>query len=308
MCSVLRILSVACVLALGEAGAVAAEVAHFRHGYADNGGVKIHYVTRGRGPLVVLLHGFPDFWYGWRDQIAALSAHYQVAALDLRGYNLSDKPKGAGQYRIELLAGDVAAVIHALGAERATIVGHDWGGGIAWTFAILYPQMTESLIVLQTPHPRGLLRELRTNPDQQAASAYARGFQELGAYLRFTAQTLAFWVTDPVARARYVKAFERSDFEAMLNYYVANYPREPYADIPLPNVQAPVLIMHGLDDPFLLAAAHNSTWNWVDAPVTLVTVPGVGHFIHQDASSLVTRTIEQWLSSQLERPQRDDAQ
>ncbi len=303
MTRALRVLALACILALGGAGSAAAEVAHFRHGYADSGGVRIHYVTRGRGPLVVLLHGFPDFWYGWRDQIAALSRHYQVAALDLRGYNLSDKPTGVGQYRITLLAADVAAVIHALGDERATIVGHDWGGGIAWTFASLYPQMTENLIVLQTPHPRGLLRELRTNPEQQANSAYARAFQEEGAYLRLTAPTLAFWVTDPVARARYVKAFERSDFEAMLNYYQANYPREPYDDIPLPNVQAPVLIIHGLDDPFLLAAGHNSTWDWVDAPVTLVTVPGVGHFIHQDASSLVTHTIEQWLSNQRDQPQ-----
>ncbi len=272
-----------------------------RHRYVENDGVRIHYATLGRGPLIVMIHGFPDFWYGWRDQMAGLARHYQVAALDLRGYNLSDKPRGVEQYDLSLVAGDVAAVIRDLGRERATVVGHDWGGGVAWTFAILHPTMTERLIVLQTPHPRGLFRELRTNPAQQANSQYARAFQAEGAHLGLTAEGLAGWVRDPAARRRYVEAFAQSDFEAMLNYYKRNYPREPYTDIPLPNVQAPVLVIHGLADPFLLAAGHNSTWDWVNAPVTLVTVPGVSHFIQQDASVLVTRTIKRWLAGERQR-------
>jgi pimeloyl-ACP methyl ester carboxylesterase len=97
-------------------------------------------------------------------------------ALDLRGYNLSDKPAGVEQYGFGPLVGDVEAVIHDLGRDRATIVGHDWGGAIAWLFAILRPAMTERLVVLQTPHPRGLFRELRTDPQQLANSAYARAF------------------------------------------------------------------------------------------------------------------------------------
>jgi len=291
-----RAVALALVLVLDAPGIRATDIFDLVHDrYADNGGVKIHYVTRGRGPLVVLLHGFPDFWYGWREQIPLLARNHLVAALDLRGYNLSDKPHGADQYGMGYLIGDVAAVIHDLGYEHATIVGHDWGGGIAWVFAALYPQMTDGLVVLQTPHPRGLVRELRTNPDQQARSAYARAFQQPDAFLNLTASGLSLWVVDPTARARYVEAFQRSDFEAMLDYYQANYPREPYADIPLPNVQAPVLIMHGLDDPFLLPAGHNSTWSFVDGPITLKTVPHVGHFIHQDAADLVTRTIYQWL-------------
>jgi pimeloyl-ACP methyl ester carboxylesterase len=294
----LGLLSLALTLGLTPPCTAADVLHHVHEGYADSGGVKIHYVTLGHGPLIVMIHGFPDFWYGWRDQMAALARHYQVAAFDLRGYNLSDKPKGVEQYDIVLLTNDVAAVIRALGRDRATIVGHDWGGAIAWVFAILRPQMTERLVVLQTPHPRGLFRELRTNPQQQAASAYARAFQEEGAHLGLTAAGLASWVKDPVARARYIEAFERSDFEAMLNYYKRNYPRAPYADIPLPNVQAPVLVIHGLADPFLLAAGHNSTWDWVDAPVTIVTAPGVGHFIQQDASTLVTRTTKRWLAGE----------
>jgi pimeloyl-ACP methyl ester carboxylesterase len=288
-------LALAAVPSLGSA----ADVFHrVRDGYADSNGVRIHYATLGRGPLVLMIHGFPDFWYTWRDQMAALARRHQVAALDLRGYNLSDKPPGAAQYDMSLLVKDVAAVIRDLGRERATIVGHDWGGAIAWVFASLYPQLTEGLIVLQTPHPRGLLRELRTNPEQQANSAYARVFQEEGAHLALSANGLASWVTDPGARARYVEAFERSDFEAMLHYYRRNYPREPYVDLPLPNVQAPVLVLHGMADPFLLAAGHNGTWDWVDAPVTIVTVPGLSHFIQQDASALVTRTMKRWLAEQ----------
>ena len=148
------------------------------HGYADSNGVKIHYASLGQGPLIVMIHGFPDFWYTWRDQMEALSDKFQCVAIDQRGYNLSDKPKGVENYGMSLLAGDVIAVIHALGNEKAIIVGHDWGGVVAWQVALNAPQVTEKLIILNLPHPRGLLRELANNPAQQKASAYARKFQK----------------------------------------------------------------------------------------------------------------------------------
>ena len=149
------------------------------HGYAvSDGGVKIHYATLGSGPLVVMIHGFPDFWYTWRDQMAALSESWQVVAIDQRGYNLSDKPKGVEQYDMRLLVADVAAVVRHLGRDKATIVGHDWGGMVAWQFAMQMPTMTERLIVLNLPHPRGLVRELQTTPEQIKNSAYARPVQQ----------------------------------------------------------------------------------------------------------------------------------
>jgi pimeloyl-ACP methyl ester carboxylesterase len=265
-----------------------------RDRYADNGGVRIHYVTLGRGPLIVMIHGFPDFWYGWREQIAALSRHYRVVALDLRGYNLSDKPAGVEQYDMTLLVSDVEAVIRANGRESAIVVGHDWGGAIAWMFAATRPEMTERLIVLQTPHPRCILRELRDNPAQLAASAYARAFQDNDVPPGTTAEGFAGFMPEEV-RPRYVEAFARSDYGAMMNYYKRNYPRAPYDDVVLPNVKAPVLVIHGLGDGFLLADGHNSTWNWVDAPVTLAMVPGIGHFIMQDAPDTVNRLIKDWL-------------
>src|SRR6516164_9851884 len=167
-----------------------------KHGYADSNGVKIHYATLGSGPLLVMIHGFPDFWYTWRDQMEALSDKFQCVAIDQRGYNLSDKPKGVENYDVRLLVGDVAAVIKSLGQEKAIIVGHDWGGLVAWQFALYQPQMTDRLIILNLPHPRGLNRELAHNPQQQKNSQYARDFQQPEAASKLTAEQLAFWVKD----------------------------------------------------------------------------------------------------------------
>src|SRR5215831_332019 len=231
-----------------------------KHGYAtSDGGVKIHYASLGEGPLVVMIHGFPDFWYSWRKQMQALSDRYHVVAIDQRGYNLSDKPKGVDAYDVRLLVGDVAAVIRSLGRDKATIVGHDWGGIVAWTFAMSLPQMTENLIILNLPHPNGLARELKNNPDQIKNSEYARNFQNKSASdptvffgRPMTADTLAGWVRDADARKHYIEAFQKSDFEAMLNYYKRNYPRAAGPDAPalpeLPKIKMPVLMFHGLGD------------------------------------------------------------
>jgi pimeloyl-ACP methyl ester carboxylesterase len=284
-----------------------------KHGYAvSEGGVKIHYASLGEGPLVVMIHGFPDFWYSWRHQMDALSRRFQVVAIDQRGYNLSDKPAGAESYDMRLLVADVAAVIRHLGRERATIVGHDWGGIVAWQFAMTMPKMTEYLVILNLPHPNGLLRELRTNKEQIANSEYARNFQQKPATdptvffgRPMTPETLSSWVTDQAARKRYVEAFQRSDFEAMLNYYRRNYPRESGDAAPppplLPKVTVPVLMFHGLKDTALHADGLSGTWNWVEQDLTLVTIPGAGHFVQQDAAELVTSTMESWLSMRTRR-------
>jgi pimeloyl-ACP methyl ester carboxylesterase len=267
------------------------------HGYATNNGVRIHYAHLGKGPLVVMIHGFPDCWLTWRTQMEALAENHEVVAIDQRGYNLSDRPKGVGNYDMKLLSADVAAVIRARGQERAIIAGHDWGGAVAWHLAMTRPEMVEKLIVLNLPHPRGLMRELATSAEQQKSSAYARKFQEEGAHTTLTAEGLTFWIKDPAVRARYVEAFRRSDFEAMLNYYKRNYPREPYAEdkSPVVKVQCPVLLIHGLRDKALLPGALNDTWKWVGKDLTLVTVPDADHWVQQDAADLVTRTMVSWL-------------
>jgi pimeloyl-ACP methyl ester carboxylesterase len=146
------------------------------HGYADNNGVKIHYVKTGQGPLVVMIHGFPDYWYTWRQQINALKENFTVVAMDQRGYNLSGQPEGIAQYAMPNLVGDVAAVIKHQGASSATVVGHDWGGAVAWQVAFNLPQMVDNLVILNLPHPSGMAREMAINEEQQKNSGYARKF------------------------------------------------------------------------------------------------------------------------------------
>ena len=281
--------------------AVAASASDFesriKHGYADSNGVKIHYATIGKGPLIVMIHGFPDFWYTWRHQMEGLSDKYQCVAIDQRGYNLSDKPEGVENYDVRLLVGDVIAVIKHLGKDKAIIVGHDWGGLVAWQVALNAPQFVDRLIILNLPHPRGIGRELAHNPKQQAASEYARNFQKEGAENLIKPEQLAFWVTDPEAKPKYIEAFKRSDLKAMLSYYKRNYPRQPYQEDPSPVVktQMPVLMFHGLKDPALLSDALNNTWDWMGKDLTLVTIPDAGHFVQQDAADLVTRSMRAWL-------------
>jgi pimeloyl-ACP methyl ester carboxylesterase len=283
-----------------------------RHGYANSNGVKIHYASMGEGPLLVMIHGFPDFWYSWRHQMAGLKEHFQVVAIDQRGYNLSGQPQGVENYAMDLLVEDVVAVIRHLGQDKATVVGHDWGGMVAWAFAFRHPGLLENLIILNLPHPNGLAREWGSNEQARTNTSYAQVFKEgspedpevlFGGPMN--SQRLAGWVRDEDARERYVEAFDRSDYDAMLAYYKANYPDLPEPGTPppppAPNLTVPVLMFHGLDDQALPAGALNDTWHWVDSDLTLVTVPGADHFVQQDAAELVTTTMKWWLLSRLER-------
>lgn len=272
-------------------------------GYVDNNGVKLHYATMGEGTLVVMLHGFPDYWYTWREQMAVLSKNFQVVAMDLRGYNKSDKPAGVENYAMRHLIGDVAAVIQYFPQKKAVLVGHDWGGAIAWQVAMWRPDLVEKLVVLSTPHPLGLFREINNNQDQQKNSQYARDFQAEDAHKDLSAEGLADWVKDESARAKYIEAFKRSDFEAMLNYYKASFPRQssnsstPASAAPPRRVKSSTLAIFGLEDKALLPAGWNSTWEWIDADLTLVSVPDAGHFVQQDAADFVSQTIAKWLEN-----------
>ena len=240
-----------------------------------------------------MIHGFPDYWYTWRKQMPVLAQDFQVVAIDQRGYNKSDQPEGVENYTADKLVGDVQAVIKHLGQDKAIVVGHDWGGMVAWMFAMTHPEMLDKLVILNLPHPKGLMRELRDNPEQQKSSAYARNFQKPDAAAALTAEALSAWVKDPEDRKKYISAFQRSSIEGMLNYYKANYPRAPYDDSErtYPKIQCPVLMFHGLDDWALLPGALNDTWQWVEKDLTLITVPGAGHFIQQDKPEFVTNRM-----------------
>ena len=262
--------------------------------------MKIHYVTIGEGPLVVMVHGFPDYWYTWRNQMEVLSENFRVAAMDLRGYNLSDAPEGRNHYRMPRLVSDIAAVVRDCGEEKAILVGHDWGAAISWRFAMGHPEMVEKLVILSVPHPSGFNRELATNEKQRADSQYARDFQAEDSHESLTAEGLAGWVGGG-ARARYVEAFRRSNLNSMMEYYRANYPRvtpgvEPKTTAAsFPRIPCPVLVIHGLDDTALNARGHAYSWEWIDGDTTLVMIPDAGHFVQHDASELVSKTMAGWL-------------
>lgn len=269
---------------------------------ATNGGVKIHYVVDGKGPLVVMIHGFPDYWATWKPLMAELNkAGYRTAALDTRGYNLSDKPQGEAAYAMPNLIGDVAAVIAAEGQKKAIVIGHDWGAAIAWQTVFARPDLVDKLVIMSVPHPAGMAREMASNKAQQDGSNYARNFQKEGSEKNLTAEGLAGWVKDPKEKPGYVEAFKRSDFAAMMNYYRANYPRgvgESAAPPPAPpRIKVPVLVIHGMKDTALNAAGHAGTWNYVDADTTLVMAPTAGHFVQHDAEALVNRTVRDWLNA-----------
>jgi pimeloyl-ACP methyl ester carboxylesterase len=288
----------------GAAPAASSLLTGAREEYVDSAGVRIHCVSLGRSesPLLVLIHGFPDFWYSWRAQMPALARDFHVVAIDQRGYNLSGQPEGVESYGVGRLVGDVLAVVKQFGPGKAVIVGHDWGGMVAWSFAMTHPELTDRLIVLNLPHPSGLLRELANNPKQQRNSQYAREFQKPDAASKVTVDALVSWVKDPEARKVYRDALARSSMEGMLNYYKANYPRDAdeaarraLAATASPPITCPVLLIHGLRDEALLPGALNDTWNWIESDLTLVTIPRAGHFVQQDAADLVTRTMVSWL-------------
>ena len=286
--------------------ASAADLDSGKHGFADSGDIKIHYVTMGEGPLVVMIHGFPDFWYSWRHQMEALKDSYRVVAIDQRGYNLSDAPEGVEPYDMQRLVGDVVAVIRHLGAEQATIVGHDWGGVVAWNLAFHAPQVVEKLVVLNLPHPNGMAQAMASSEEARAGTGYASVFKagspddpDVFFGMPMTPQTLSGWVTDEDARAKYAAAFERSSFDAMLAYYKRNYPDFSEAGGNgwgnAPNIAIPTLVIHGLEDTALHSDGLNNTWDWIDSDLTLLTVPGAGHFVQQDASELVSNNLRAWL-------------
>jgi pimeloyl-ACP methyl ester carboxylesterase len=204
----------------------------WKHAYIVSNGVKLHYVTQGEGPLLLFLHGFPEFWYSWRHQIPEFAKDYHVVALDLRGYNNSDKPHDPGSYTLEELVLDIEGVVQGLGYERCFLVGHDWGGVVAWGFAYTYPEMVEKLAILNMPHPAKFLEGIR-QPQQMLRSWYILGFQipnipeillQLNDYQAianiFTASATNKSAFTPADLEAYKDAAaKRGALTAMLNYY-----------------------------------------------------------------------------------------
>lgn len=199
--------------------------------YINVNGVNLHYISKGQGDLMLFLHGFPDFSHIWRHQIDEFSNDFHTVALDLRGYNLSEKPSGLESYEIDVLVEDIRQVIEGLGYSSCTLVVHDWGAGIGWTFAYRYPEYVQKLIAFNGPHPYTFMRELRTNKNQQKASEYMKWFQKQEAqdYMeRDNFSGLRKLVIDPGVKKgyltaddvqAYVNSWENGSVLSMLSYY-----------------------------------------------------------------------------------------
>jgi epoxide hydrolase 4 len=234
-----------------------------RHEFIDVGEITLHTVLAGPqdGPLVILLHGFPEFWYGWRNQILPLAqAGYRVAAPDQRGYNLSEKPRELSAYRLDRLAGDVVGLMRALGREKAILVGHDWGGVVAWTAAVLYPQHVARLVALNAPYQMVAPRVFWRNPAQLRMSAYILFFQIplfAEAILRNNhweplAQTLHHTSRQGIFSDAMIEQYRQAWWRpgamtGMLNWYRALL-RRPLPLPRRPRISVPTLILWGARD------------------------------------------------------------
>lgn len=236
------------------------------HQFTKVNGLFLHSVAAGPtgGRLIVFLHGFPEFWYSWKEQIPFFAAQgFRVLAPDQRGYNLSERPAGIRAYRLEALAADIAALIQAAGRQSAIVVGHDWGGAVAWHLAKRYREQVERLVILNAPHPQAMRDDLRRNPLQWRRSAYMAFFQlpRLPEWL----SSLAHWsptcsalrhtsrpgTFTPADFQEYRRAWSQPGaFTAMLNWYraalrfPAGYSTDPY-------IHVPTLILWGQKDAFL---------------------------------------------------------
>lgn len=274
--------------------------------FADVGtGVRLHYVEAGEGPLVVLLHGFPDFWWSWRHQIPVLvEAGFRVVAPDMRGYGQSDAPPSWRDYRMETLAADVAGLIEALGEERAFVVGHDWGAAVAWMVATLHPERVERLAILNVPHPDTMLQTLRTSPRQLLHSWYMFFFQipwvpeRLAGRLRRRFLETAYrdarpgaFTAEDVARAEEALLDSPGGLKGPIDYYRAALRQSPrkaqslYRPIP-----APVLVIWGVEDRFLTERMAEPDPRWVP-DVRVVKLPGASHWVQHDEPERVSALL-----------------
>ncbi|HET9109858.1 MAG TPA: alpha/beta hydrolase [Ktedonobacterales bacterium] len=284
-------------------------------GYVTANGQRLHYVSAGEGPLAILLHGFPEFWYSWRHNLPALARIRRVVALDMRGYNLSDKP--ATGYDIATLTTDIRCVIEAFGERQADIIGHDWGGALAWVFAIREPDYVRRLVVLNAPHPGPMSRALR-HPRQLLRSAYIGFFQfnglaeraiaadHFGSVWRVfrSADPHRAWLSDTDIQ-RLVDAIARPGaLSAALEYYRQLVRRGPAVVGVTRVITAPTLTLWGEQDPYLGVELLDDLECWVH-DLRIVRFPGVGHWLNQQRAHEVNAAIVAFLSEDSEeRPQR----
>jgi pimeloyl-ACP methyl ester carboxylesterase len=291
----------------------------FKYEYAEVNGVTLHYVSAGTGKLIIFAHGFPSFWYMWKDQLVEFGNDYQAVALDMRGYNLSSKPIGIDQYKIDVLIEDLRALADSLGHKKFILVAHDWGGVVAWSFAIRYPEHLEKLVIINAPHLGIFARLLSRHPGQQRASQYIRMFRTPEAEqilssnnyaaLLNAIQTEATNFSDE-DREMYIRAWSQEGaLTGGLNYYRAA-PFEPPApedksgpseddmiealNLETLEVKVPTLVIWGEKDNALLTANLEGLEEYVP-DLIIKRVPDGSHWVVNEKPDLVNSYIRDFI-------------
>jgi pimeloyl-ACP methyl ester carboxylesterase len=287
----------------------------FQSRYAEVNGIRLHYVSVGQGKLIMFVHGFPEFWYGWEKQLVEFGKDYQAVAPDMRGFNLSSKPAEIEKYHVNDLIEDLRALAEHLGHEKFIMVAHDWGGAVAWSAALRQPEMLEKLIIINSPHPALFARELLNNPDQQKASQYMlmlrsaeaeRVLSEnnFAALMDVLVQFGSKWEMSEEKRSKYIDAWSQPGaLTGSLNYYRVSplYPPTSKKDedqifsiLNLPNemfaVKVPTLVIWGEQDQALLTGNLDGLEEYIE-DLTVKRIPDGTHWVIHEQPELVNSLI-----------------
>jgi len=296
------------------------KAAMIKHEYADVNGVRLHYATAGKGKLIMFVHGFPEFWYEWKNQLAEFGQDFMAVAPDMRGYNLSSKPADVDQYQVKYMVEDIRALAEKLGHKKFILVAHDWGGAIAWAFAIAHPDYLEKLVIINAPHPGIFARELRDNPAQQKASGYMLMFRSPQAEQTLSANNYGLLVNIVLGEGLKSGAFTEADKEAYigawsqpgaltggLNYYRAARVGPPSGegdktsgsfgmDAASLVVKVPTLVIWGEKDTALLTGNLDGLDKFVPN-VTIKRIPDGTHWVIHEKPELVDSYIREFIKS-----------
>jgi len=278
--------------------------------YIETNGIRLHCKVGGAGKLLILLHGFPEFWYAWHHQIPALMEEYLVVVPDLRGFNKSDKPKGVHNYKLPILVKDIKGIIETFGQEKAMLVAHDWGAALAWELAYDYPEMVEKLMILNGPHPYKMFTNLLFNIRQIFSSWYIFYMQIpfLPEYLmkrnldQLFERFLVGWSVNKDAFSesdleKYKEVYrDTATIKAAMSYYRAGV---RYAHLLLngknKKVQCPVQILWGEDDHALTAKLNDNIEDLCAKNCEVIYIPNCSHWIQHEQPELVSKHILSFL-------------
>jgi pimeloyl-ACP methyl ester carboxylesterase len=292
----------------------------FKSQFAEVNNIRLHYISKGQGKLILFVHGFPEYWGAWENQLLEFGKRFHAVALDMRGYNLSSRPEDPNEYHVKYLMEDIRSLAEHLGYHTFSLVAHDWGGAVAWSFASTYPEYLEKLIIINSPHPALFARELMNNPDQRKASEYMHVFRSAEAEQIFSENRYeqllnvlfkwgnSRWKPTTSIKNKYREAWsKRGALTGGLNYYRVSplYPPESKEDeerirgiMNLPEnmfkVKTPTLVLWGEEDSALLLGNLAGLDDYVEN-LTVKRIPDASHWVVHEKPDVVNALIRDFI-------------